>query len=97
MLAIIEQRLCPDDRKVWSRELERAGKPATLEALIKLMTIEMKSRIRATAPLGMAVQSTEFTMLREKQKKMKFQVQGTNAGCAERQRIGRINARKLLE
>ena len=47
--------MCPDDRKVWSRELERERKPATLNALISWMTIEMKSRMRATAPIRSGV------------------------------------------
>ena len=51
MLSIIEQKMSVDDRKVWSRELERDGKKATLQGLIDWMTAEMKSRIRATAPL----------------------------------------------
>ena len=50
MLAFIEQKLCPDDRRVWSRELEREGTPATLEMLIKRLSMEMKSRMRASAP-----------------------------------------------
>ena len=29
MLSIIEQKLCPDDRKVWPRDLERQGGKAT--------------------------------------------------------------------
>ena len=40
-----------DDRKVWSRELERDGKKATLQGLIDWMIVEMKSRMRLTAPL----------------------------------------------
>ena len=28
MLSIIEQKMCTDDRKVWSRELEQDGKKA---------------------------------------------------------------------
>ena len=51
MLSIIEQKMCADDRKVGSRDLEREGKIATLEVLIEWMTVEMKSRMRATAPL----------------------------------------------
>ena len=46
MLSIIEQKMCPDDRKVWSRDLERQGEKATLEKLMKCM--------RATAPLRCA-------------------------------------------
>ena len=51
MLSIIEQKMCTDDRKVWSRELERDGKKATLQGLTDWMTVEMKSRMHATAPL----------------------------------------------
>ena len=51
MLSIIEQKVCCDDRKVWSRELERTNQPATLLGLMSWMTAEMKSRMRATAPL----------------------------------------------
>lgn len=32
ILSIIEQKLCPDDRKVWSRDLEHQGGKATLAA-----------------------------------------------------------------
>ena len=49
MLSIIEQKMCSDDRKVWSRDLERKAKSATLSNLINWMTVEMKSRMRATA------------------------------------------------
>ena len=51
MLSIIEQKMCADDRKVWSRDLERERKIATLQGLMAWMTVEMKSRMRATAPL----------------------------------------------
>lgn len=51
MLSLIEQKMCTDDRKVWSRDLEKSKQPATLNHLIAWMTVEMKSRMRATAPL----------------------------------------------
>ena len=51
MLSIIEQKMCADDRKVWARNLEKEKKPATLEALMNWMNVEMKSRMRATAPI----------------------------------------------
>ena len=51
MLSIIEKKMCCDDRKVWSRELERTNQPATLLGLVSWMTAKMKSRMRATAPL----------------------------------------------
>lgn len=57
MLALIEQRMCTDDRKVWARHLENNGKEATLTNLIAWMTTEMKSRMRATAPLRSLNQS----------------------------------------
>ena len=51
MLSIIEQNMCSDDRKVWARDLEREKKPATPEASMNWMNVEMKSRMRATAPI----------------------------------------------
>ena len=54
MLSIIEQKMCVDDRKVWSRELQRDKKAASLKGLIDWMSIEMKSRMRATAPIRTA-------------------------------------------
>ncbi|XP_068742503.1 uncharacterized protein [Montipora capricornis] len=51
MLALIEQRMCTDDRKVWARHLEISGKEATLAQLTAWMNTDMKSRMRATAPL----------------------------------------------
>ena len=51
MLSIIEQKMCADDRKMWSRDLEREGKLASLKGLMEWMSVEMKSRMRATAPL----------------------------------------------
>ena len=49
--AIIEQKVCSDDRKVWSHFLETTKCHATLEALMSRVTSEMKSRMRATALL----------------------------------------------
>ena len=57
MLAIIEQKMYADDRKVWSRHLESSRSEATLETLILWMTCEMKSRMRATAPVRSSWQS----------------------------------------
>ncbi|XP_046856139.1 uncharacterized protein LOC124449243 [Xenia sp. Carnegie-2017] len=58
MLSIIEQKMCTDDRKVWSSNLEKEQKLATLKALMNWMTIEMKLRVRATAPVR---SGTSFT------------------------------------
>ncbi len=51
MIAMIEQKLHVNDRKIWARHLESSKKEATLENLIAWMTTEMKTRMRATAPL----------------------------------------------
>ena len=55
MIAIIEQKLHVNDRKIWSRYLETSQKEATnliaWENLIAWMTTEMKTRMRAIAPL----------------------------------------------
>ncbi|KAK3735362.1 hypothetical protein QZH41_000452 [Actinostola sp. cb2023] len=58
MLSIIEQKMCAGDRKVWARELELEKKPATLHGLITWMTVEMKSRMRATAPIRTSSNNT---------------------------------------
>ena len=51
MLAVIERKLCSDDRKVWSCDLEEEGKRPTLQGLLTWMTSKMKSRMRATAAI----------------------------------------------
>ena len=51
ILAIIEQKMCNDDRKVRARHLEKEKVEPKLMDLIEWMTAEMKSRMRAMAPL----------------------------------------------
>ena len=51
MLAIVEQKMCSSDRKVRTRHIESEKKEATLENLMTWLTVEMKSRIRAVAPI----------------------------------------------
>ncbi|XP_063970046.1 uncharacterized protein LOC129255891 [Lytechinus pictus] len=51
VLALIERKMHVDDRRVWFRHLEQDGKPACLSYLIEWMTSEMKSRMRAAAPV----------------------------------------------
>lgn len=51
MLSLIEQKMCVGDRKVWSRDLQKTNQPTRLLGLMTWMTAEMKSRMRATAPL----------------------------------------------
>ena len=95
MLSIIEQKMCTDDRKVWSRELERDGKKATFQGLIDWMTVEMKSRMRATAPLrtGSSIRSVNHFL---KDDSSKATQHGTNVGCVETQPIGQTNVRSSL-
>ena len=54
MLSVIERKMCPSDRKIWSRDLEKEGKPATFSGLMEWMTVEIKSRMRATASIRSA-------------------------------------------
>ena len=49
VLAMIEQKLNMEDRKVWFRQLE--GNEATLKGLLVWMEQEMKTRMRASAPI----------------------------------------------
>lgn len=51
----IEQKMCSDDCKVWSRGLEREAEPATYLNLFNCMTVKMKSRMRATVPNGSSI------------------------------------------
>ena len=51
VLALIEQKMCNDDRKVWARHLEKEKTEPKLATLIEWMNCEMKSRMRATAPV----------------------------------------------
>ncbi|XP_070548333.1 uncharacterized protein [Ptychodera flava] len=57
VLAMIEKKMSADDRKVWFRLLETENQSATMEALMAWMTQEMKSRMRAAAPLRNPVQT----------------------------------------
>ena len=50
MFFLIEQKMCADDRNEWSRDLEKTKQPATPNQLMTWMTVEMKSRMRTTAP-----------------------------------------------
>ena len=54
VLALIEQKMCSDDRKVLARYLEKEKTEPKLATLIEWLNCEMKSRMRATA----AVRST---------------------------------------
>ncbi|CAB4018335.1 Uncharacterized protein K02A2.6 [Paramuricea clavata] len=49
MLAIIEQRMCGEDRKTWARHLEKEKIQPKLSDLMDWMNGEMKSRMRAAA------------------------------------------------
>ena len=51
MLALIEQKMSSDYRKVWARGLETDKKEATLEDVLNWMTTEIKSRMKESAPL----------------------------------------------
>jgi hypothetical protein len=60
MLSLIEQKMCVEDRKVWALKLERNEKPASLQGLIAWMETEIKSRMRATAPLRNPSQGSRY-------------------------------------
>ena len=96
MLALIEQRMCTDDRKVWARHLENSGKEAILAQLIAWMDTEMKSRMRATAPLRCTGQPARHPVGHIGSELMlQSQVSPTSVGFAKIQVIGLINVRSL--
>ena len=51
------------DRKAWSRDLENNKQPVTLLALMTWMTTEIKSRMRATAPLRTGSHYTSINLI----------------------------------
>ena len=51
MLAIVGQKMSNSDRKVWARHIESEKKEAILENLMTWLTVQMKSRIQAVAPI----------------------------------------------
>ena len=58
ILSLIEQKMCVEDRKIWAREVEKEKSLASLHGLMSWMETEMKSRMRATAPLRSAGSGT---------------------------------------
>ena len=60
MLSIMEQKLCSDDWKVWSWDLENEGEKATLEWLMTWMDVEIKSCLRATSRSSKSVYAFQF-------------------------------------
>ncbi|KAG1697393.1 hypothetical protein GQR58_006003 [Nymphon striatum] len=62
MLAIIEQKLCMEDRKIWSRCLEGNGGQASLEKLLEWLTVEMKTRMRAGASIRSSNQGSRISV-----------------------------------
>ena len=95
MLSIIEQKMCTDDHKVWSRDLQRDRKTATLQCLMDWMTVEMKSRMCATAPLKTGPRPHIQFIIYEIPVAKITQL-GTNVGCAETLRTGQTNVKSLL-
>ena len=50
MIAIMERKLTPEDRRLWFRHQEASG-PATLMMFMDWLVVEMKARMRASAPV----------------------------------------------
>ena len=48
VIALLEQKLCSEDRKLWTRQLEIFRIRATLENLLDWMTVEMRVRLRTS-------------------------------------------------
>jgi hypothetical protein len=76
MLALTEQKLCYEDKKIWFRSL--SNREATLENLLCCLEGEMKTRMRANAP-SRASKSTVFTnMVEEKRHKCWICINNSN-------------------
>ena len=51
MLALVERKMSPDDRKVWFRYIEAQKEEASFHLMLTWMDSEMKTRLRSSAPL----------------------------------------------
>ena len=51
MLALIERKMSPGDRRIWFRYVESEKADVTFQLLLGWMTCEMRTRLRASAPL----------------------------------------------
>ena len=70
MLAMIEKKMNIDDKKVWFRYQESSKEQVSLQMLLNWMSVEMKSRMRATAPLRSDTRHAtigHMTQLKDKQ------------------------------
>ena len=87
MLSLIEQKMCVDDWKVWSRDLEKTNNQSpTLLGLMNWITVEIKSRIRATAPLRTG--SSHHTIHH-------VNVTATDVGPAKSEHTGPMNVKRF--
>ena len=50
MIAIMERKLTPEDRRLWFRHQEASG-PATLMMFMDWLVVEMKAHMRSSAPV----------------------------------------------
>ena len=95
MLAIVEQKMCSSDRKVWARHIESEKKEATLENLMTWLTVEMKSRIRAVALseviLLEQIKAVSVILQLQKIERAVF----SSVGCVKVVHIGLISATNL--
>ncbi|XP_063960332.1 uncharacterized protein LOC129280086 [Lytechinus pictus] len=51
MLAIMEKKLTPEDRKIWFRNQELGEASSTFEKFLQFLTLELKARMRSAAPV----------------------------------------------
>ena len=62
MLAIIERKMCSEDRKLWFRH-QGEGESVSLQSLLKWMSIELKARMRSTAPVRSETRSSGVNLV----------------------------------
>ncbi|XP_030832678.1 uncharacterized protein LOC105444283 [Strongylocentrotus purpuratus] len=62
MLAIIERKMCPDDRRLWFRDQDGSSE-TTLHSLMNWMAKEMRARMRSSAPLRSEAKSSIVNMV----------------------------------
>ena len=95
MLAIVEQKMCSSDRKVWARHIESEKKEATLENLMTWLTVEMKSRFRVVAlSVVILLEQIKAVSVILQLQKIERAV-SSSVGCVKVVHIGLISATNL--
>lgn len=65
VIALLEQKLCPPDKRLWVRYVEREGIEITMANLLDWLTIEMKTRIRTNSDIRCPTRSMKTSSVNQ--------------------------------